>query len=461
MKNKYFKRLLATAIAISLAISPLTVYAGISADHNTEGSNNTSGSVSGSGKGGASVYNTGVVFYCLDSKTGELLNRAGSEDDQAILFYYNKPDNVVRSIKAKADEPNITRVGYLPGSIFASEFKDEKYKMPQLFTYSSSSGFKANYTAWDNWFENTLVTDPDTGMQLTISAYIVKKYFPEQWGKVAAAHDNGTEAAISLMAEPVAWHDLFTSGKPDSAKKWCMMTPTGWAAIKKENGLENVYTFTDKFDRGVFSWAMRLEYIQFGWWTIGPAMLKSGLISNRQIIEDGYGVNIYNLSDISTRHTIVTPEPASAEVESPTPTNYSVIKVYERMNQETQEIITEGSYITTNAYSELSINKEDGFEIVSAETVSQMIAEVGGTDSYDTITSGKTIKQTLNISNLPTDVTLSQQEPTLIVRYRATDLEIPPIRVTGTHTVPEQRITQSFRDTLIDSITFTKNIYFK
>lgn len=131
------------------------------------------------------------------------------------------------------------------------------------------------------------------------------------------------------------------------------------------------------------------------------------------------------------------------------------------MNQETQEIITEGSYITTNAYSELSINKEDGFEIVSAETVSQLIAEAGGADSYDTITSGKTIKQTLNISNLPTDVTLSQQEPTLIVRYRATDLEIPLIRVTGTHTVPEQRITQSFRDTLIDSITFTKNIYFK
>ena len=119
------------------------------------------------------------------------------------------------------------------------------------------------------------------------------------------------------------------------------------------------------------------------------------------------------------------------------------------------------AYITTNAYSELSINKEDGFEIVSAETVSQLIAEAGGADSYDIITSGKTIKQTLNISNLPTDVTLSQQEPILIVRYRATDLEILPIRVTGTHTVPEQRITQSFRDTLIDSITFTKNIYFK
>ena len=119
------------------------------------------------------------------------------------------------------------------------------------------------------------------------------------------------------------------------------------------------------------------------------------------------------------------------------------------------------AYITTNAYSELSINKEDGFEIVSAETVSQLIAEAGGADSYDIITSGKTIKQTLNISNLPTDVTLSQQEPILIVRYRATDLEILPIRVTGTHTVPEQRITQSFRDTLIDTITFTKNIYFK
>ena len=188
----------------------------------------------------------------------------------------------------------------------------------------------------------------------------------------------------------------------------------------------------------------------FGWKKPGKL---SGYVTNEEIGSNGYGINFILVNGGAERHTIVTPEPASAEVESPTPTNYSVIKVYERMNQETQEIITEGSYITTNAYSELSINKEDGFEIVSAETVSQLIAEAGGADSYDTITSGKTIKQTLNISNLPTDVTLSQQEPTLIVRYRATDLEIPPIRVTGTHTVPEQRITQSFRDTLIDSIT--------
>ena len=42
-----------------------------------------------------------------------------------------------------------------------------------------------------------------------------------------------------------------------------------------------------------------------------------------------------------------------------------------------------------------------------------------------------TTKQVYDPDSLPVSVTLSPTEPTLIVRYRATGLELPPVRLTG------------------------------
>ena len=235
-----------------------------------------------------------------------------------------------------------------------------------------------------------------------------------------------------------------------------MLTPAGWAGIKQKEKIDNVKTFTCSFDRGILAWTMRLAETQFGWWTFGPAMEKSGMLSNHEVIWNGYGVNILNLGNQSDLHTIKTPTPSPAEVKSPTATNLSVIKVYESINPETQELITDGTFITTDCYSNLSINSEDTWEIISAETVSPLITSVGSNEPYDTITQGKTKKQEFDVQNLPVNVTLSPQEPTLIVRYRATNQELPPIRVTGTHTVPEQRITQSYRDTITQAMSVIK-----
>ena len=43
----------------------------------------------------------------------------------------------------------------------------------------------------------------------------------------------------------------------------------------------------------------------------------------------------------------------------------------------------------------------------------------------------RTTKQVYDADSLPISVTLSPAEPTLIVRYRATGLELPPVRLTG------------------------------
>ena len=49
------------------------VYAG--GGYNTDGSSGGSNTVSGTGSGGVSVNKTGVLFYCVDSKTGEVLSK--------------------------------------------------------------------------------------------------------------------------------------------------------------------------------------------------------------------------------------------------------------------------------------------------------------------------------------------------------------------------------------------------
>ena len=71
------KRLISTAIALSLLIAPITsvskVYAG--GGYNTDGSSGGSNTVSGTGSGGVSVNKTGVIFYCLNSETGEVLSK--------------------------------------------------------------------------------------------------------------------------------------------------------------------------------------------------------------------------------------------------------------------------------------------------------------------------------------------------------------------------------------------------
>lgn len=431
MGNKFFKRILTTALTVSLAtipaLTPLTVYA-VGDGYNAEGDNGDS-QAHGTGKGGVGAAKTGVLFYCLDSETGEILNRDRSSSDQGVVVLFGDTNIAPTEIVAKGKSPNLDmEQSYFYYDHFggANALKDHEYDMPKLFTWNSSKQqFESHYSEWNEWFTQPVV-DPRDGMALnSMGAYIVKHFFPEQWEKAAQAHSNGTEAGISLLAEPVAWHSLFKTASGDSAYKGpYMLTPAGWAGLKQDNKLGNKTTFTDTFDRGVFAWTMRLEHTQFGWWTFGPAMKTSGMLTNSEIIQNGYGVNIYNLYDVSAGHSIVTPTPAPADVESETPTNYSVIKVYERENPETKEIVSEGSYITTNAYSDLTVNEEEGWKIISVETVSPQIKTIGSNDVYEVVKGDTTTKQVYDPDSLPISVTLSPTEPTLIVRYRATGLEL-------------------------------------
>ena len=229
-------------------------------------------------------------------------------------------------------------------------------------------------------------------------------------------------------------------------------TAAGWAKFYGDKGMKYADASMRSFYSAALPYSLTLDRTLFGW--SSPNSL-SGYVTNEEIGAKGYGINFILMNGTPT-HTIKTPTPSPAEVKSPTATNLSVIKVYESINPETQELITDGTFITTDCYSNLSINSEDTWEIISAETVSPLITSVGSNEPYDTITQGKTKKQEFDVQNLPVNVTLSPQEPTLIVRYRATNQELPPIRVTGTHTVPEQRITQSYRDTITQAMSVIK-----
>ena len=432
MGNKFFKQILATALTLSLItvpmITPLTVYA--DGEYNDDGKDGDSNKVKGEGKGGVKADKTGVLFYCLDSENGEILNREGSDSDQGVVLAYSPSDITPKEIVGKAKSPNLTKKDYYANGILGDELGDYKYDMPKLFTWEGDH-FESHYSDWNSWFESS-VTDPETGKQMVMGSYLIKRFFPAQWNRAEAAKSKGEEVNISLLAEPVAWHSLFKTGSGDSAYKGpYMLTPAGWVEAKEKEGIgDSKVTFTDSFDKGILAWTMRLERIQFGWWTFGPAMKSSGKLTNQEITQNGYGVNIYNL-DMTPGYSIVTPTPAPANVESETPTNYSVIKVYERENPETKEIVSEGSYITTNAYSDLTVNEEEGWKIISVETVSPQIKTIGSNDVYEVVKGDTTTKQVYDPDSLPVSVTLSPTEPTLIVRYRATGLELPPVRLTG------------------------------
>ena len=47
--------------------------------------------------------------------------------------------------------------------------------------------------------------------------------------------------------------------------------------------------------------------------------------------------------------------------------------------------VKEGSYITTNAYSDLTVNEEEGWKIISVETVSPQIKTIGSNDVYEVV----------------------------------------------------------------------------
>ena len=74
---------------------------------------------------------------------------------------------------------------------------------------------------------------------------------------------------------------------------------------------------------------------------------------------------------------------------------------------------------------------EEGWKIISVETVSPQIKTIGSNDVYEAVKGDTTTKQVYDPDSLPISVTLSPTEPTLIVRYRATGLELPPVRLTG------------------------------
>ena len=412
----FLKRIISTAIALSLLIAPITsvsrVYA-IGADVNgsgQDGSNNLGGTT-GTASGGVSVNKTGVIFYCINSETGKPFERAslsGEGHGDAFCLTYSKPSVAYEEVKTKIGTVELANDGESVKSnvFFGNRLGNSDYNMPKLFTYENGS-FNANYSEWNDWFENRPVV-ADGKTYENMANYIVAYAFPDAWNEVIKAGKGEIESAnISLIAEPVAWHSLFKNSSGNSSDgKTYFLTPSGWAEVKMKD-CGNKYTFTDKFDRGALAWSMILEYCQFGWLEGSAATEKSGLIENEDIRYKWYGINIYNIDDMVTTHTIKTPTPSPAEVKSLTATNLSVIKVYESINPETQELITDGTFITTDCYSNLSINSEDTWEIISAETLSPLITSVGSIEPYDTITQGKTKKQEFDVQNLPVNVTLS------------------------------------------------------
>ena len=430
---KILKKLLVMILAICMLASSTDVYA----DYNGTGTNDTgNGASHGSGvSGGASWRKTGIVIYLLEKDKGSVLSNS-------VILYpgsanYTNPDSSY--FKTRIGEMDIKE-------------KHPIGTMPSPITWTGTA-FQQNYSELREWLSD--------GTDENIDAPNPKRYLRLVDTFLRPEYDEAVAQGkkISLCIEGVAWHSLFkgigeNTGTPDEY----ISTAGGWAKVKKDNKISG-RTFTYKMDNIALPQLMRLEYKQFGWKTSFGYTYVNGEVTDDQILANGYGINIVNLS--APIPSTKTPTPAPMKSDNGT---YSVIKCYEDIIPPVEgaesaepQYQHKASYINTKAPERLYIESEEEYTVTDWEVIKEKVENINPSDSYDAITSGKT---PTNTGNGDSEVSLCEESPTVVIRLRqGAELNIPPkdIALSGDKEITESKITQSFSDVAANSLRFVGN----
>lgn len=359
--NKFFKRLLTTALTVSLAtipaLTPLTVHADMEYQ----------GGEGGKAEGGKHHYTDGVS----QNKSGLFvytLDADGSVTNDTPILVLNQTQSTAWQDGAYQTEPIKTR--FDDGG--EDKIKTLTLDIPNVIIHQNDK-WTSNWHAIREYWDGKESDPTDEGAKGKFIEFMRQRGL---WSEAIKMYDNGEPFYIAI--ETIAWSGKFVNGKSEGK---LASTAAGWAKFYQDKGMTYSDSSMKSFYSAALPFSLTLDRTMFGWSV--PNTL-SGYVTNDDIRDKGYGMN-FILVNGSTGHSIVTPTPAPADVESETPTNYSVIKVYERENPETKEIVSEGSYITTNAYSDLTVNEEEGWKIISVETVSPQIKTIGSNDVYEVV----------------------------------------------------------------------------
>lgn len=431
---KRIKKLLTMFLTICMLASSIIVYG---ADENATGDNKTHGTGTNNGAvGGASQYKTGIAMYLVTKE----------KTSDSYIFY-------PKSVSLRPDSTSVDH------DRFTTKFGESKIEgiepynsMPQPVKHSDSKGFYGNYWGTGGIHDWLTATDPSTGRKRY--DLMANKYFKEQYEKAVANKEE-----MSICFEGVAWHSLFRTGdKTSGTPKQYLNTATGWAKHKIDAKIKGS-TFTDALDNDVLPHLMKLERKQFGWkvdFAFNTA--GSGTVPNERIVENAYGINIFNLNPMTSTKT---PTPAPMKSDNGT---YSVIKCYEDIippveGEESAEpqYQHKASYINTKAPERLYIESEEEYTVTDWEVIKEKVENINPSDSYDAITSGKT---PTNTGNGDSEVSLCEESPTVVIRLRqGAELNIPPkdIALSGDKEITESKITQSFSDVAANSLRFVGN----
>ena len=366
---KRLKKLLTMFLTICLLASSFTVYG---ADENATGTDKEHGTgTKGGAVGGASQYKTGLAMYLV---TKEKLS-------ETVILY---PEGTTLA-------PNAQGVSHDRFKTRFGESQIEKYdKSPTLPRpiIHDGNNFRGNYWGKDGLHE-WLTQDVDGKPMYT---NLAEFYFKDQYNKAVANKEE-----MSICFEGVAWHSLFyTKNKDSGTNVQFLNTATGWAKHKIDEEIAS--SFTDALDNDVLPHLMKLERKQFGWKVdFAFNTTGSGTVPNERIVENAYGINIFNLNPMTSTKT---PTPAPMKSDNGT---YSVIKCYEDIIPPVEgaesaepQYQHKASYINTKAPERLYIESEEEYTVTDWEVIKEKVENINPSDSYDAITSGKTPTNTGN-----------------------------------------------------------------
>ena len=417
-------------LTICMLASSIIVYG---ADENATGDNKTHGTGTNNGAvGGASQYKTGLAMYLVTKE----------KTSEAWIFY---PSSVSLSPKSQGVSCGTFKTKFGESKIYDMYMYPG---MPQPIKHSDSKGFYGNYWGTGGIHEWLTKTDPFSGRKRY--DLLAETYFKDQYNKAVANKEE-----MSICFEGVAWHSLFyTKNKDSGTNVQFLNTATGWAKHKIDEEIAS--SFTDALDNDVLPHLMKLERKQFGWkvdFAFNTA--GSGTVPNERIVENAYGINIFNLNQMTSTKT---PTPAPMKSDNGT---YSVIKCYEDIIPPVEgaesaepQYQHKASYINTKAPERLYIESEEEYTVTDWEVIKEKVENINPSDSYDAITSGKT---PTNTGTGDSEVSLCEETPTVVIRLRqGAALNIPPVDVElhGDKEVTESKITQSFSDVAANSLRF-------
>ena len=354
IKYKIIPLLLTLIISmfISSLLEPLTAYAagGSMTDENS--------GESGKVDGGPTYARTGYLFYLIDTDNNQI-----STTEAVASQEIKKKDGTEI---AKSNIRLISRYG--------------------IETTSCNIGFD-----WEPPF-----TSDGNGHGSDVKQFMMKEYggkpyayslIEANWGADRA--DQWYNKELYLVFEPFYWHNIHKDNRATGI--WYCTTAYYWGAIQSKIGLpETGEPLINRFTNGVYNYCVMLEDCQeirdLGYNATGSGIwLRTNTEMNTKNLGNGIGI-IWNEDTDSLIHTYWQPNGSPGKPEPSNPNKVgmmNIVKSYYTEKNDGLSYTDDGTFYTLNCTSNISIDQEPEYKIVSWKITNKLDTNIKSTNGKE------------------------------------------------------------------------------